>query len=254
MKAAILKNLGLAAGLHICPRPTLAGPVARAETARGDPGERLSRRPPADGGGRARGGCGEGQTAQGCRSAGRSSLRRRALPAAYGRLARRFGVVTAVAPPTMVVLGTAAGHARPLRRHAARRRRQAAGRHAHAGAVESLSQPAGTGASDLPDPKQQSLFLALFPGGVFKVQWDRPNERNRDEDIQDLSAQIPQARLRLGQSVNLGLPVAGHPDTHTFGMTFHPAGAPKRYVQAGDRRSTRIMWTARASAPTAEQF
>ncbi len=151
----------------------------------------------------------------------------------YNRLARPFGAVTAVAPPTMVVLGTPPGNPDPYDGMPPGDTVKLLAATLTPDQWKALLSEHGLGLSDLVDAKQRDLFLTLFPGGALRVQWDRPNEPNRDEDIQDLSAEIPQARLRLGQRVNLGLPVTGHPEIHTFGMSFDPAGAPKRYVQVG---------------------
>ncbi len=152
---------------------------------------------------------------------------------AYGRLAYRFGSVTAIAPPLMVVLGTPPETPDPYSGIPPGDVLKLLAGTLTSEQWKALLGEQGLGLSDMVAPKQTALFLALFPSNTFKVQWDRPGEPNRDEDIQDLSAQIPQARLRLGQRVNLGLPVVGHPNTHSFGMDFEPEGAPKHYVQVG---------------------
>lgn len=149
------------------------------------------------------------------------------------RITHRFGNVTALAPPTMVVLGLPPPVPNPYDGMPPGDAVKLLAGTLTPDQWKALLGTRGLGLPDLVSAPQRSLFFALFPHDTLRVQWDRPGEPNRDEDIQDLTAQIPQARLRLGQQVMLGLPVEGHPNIHTFGMSFEPDGAPKRYVQVG---------------------
>lgn len=153
------------------------------------------------------------------------------VASAYGRVFQEFGGVAAVAPPTMVVVGVPPDQINPYDgMPPADVLKLLAGSLGRAQWKLLLGAP-GLGLPDLTTGTQRDLFAALFPNGVFKVQWDRPNEPNRPEDIRDVSAEVPSARLRLGQTISIGLPESGSPDIHTFGMSFEPAGSPKRYVQ-----------------------
>ena len=157
-----------------------------------------------------------------------------AVAGAYGRIVQDFGPVAAVAPPTMVFVGIPPEQANPFDGMPPADVLKLLAGGLDRDQWKLLLGPSGLGLSDLTTQTQRDLFAALFPNGVFKVQWDRPNESNRPEDIRDVSPELPSARLRLGHSVSLGLPETGHPDIHSFGMSFEPAGSPKKYISVGE--------------------
>ena len=94
----------------------------------------------------------------------------------------------------------------------------------------------GVGYTEMSNDQQRSLFAALFPEGHLIIEKDNPTGPNDLATRQDLSGDaLTQARLRLGYFMSLGLPVAGKPDTHTFGITLEPADAPTRYIMTNEQ-------------------
>ena len=154
----------------------------------------------------------------------------------FGRTAKAFGTVTAVAPPTMtllnpdphdpnIYLGMETSDVFTLL----------------AASLDDVQWQAltgtrGLGLSDLGSDDQRQLFTALFPGGKLVVQHSlqatpalidemfaamesggmeqagKDFEARQKQTRRDLSGDLPQARVRLAQDVQIKLPTAGKPD------------------------------------------
>ena len=152
----------------------------------------------------------------------------------FNRASQSFGLVRALAPPTMIVLNTAPGEPNiyagmpPL--------------DAFTLLLASLSETqwsaltsvSGLGVSDL-NPSQQQIFASLISrGGKLLV---RPQyaagEKQDDKDQRDLTDQLPQAHLRLGQTVALSLPPKDDPNSSYGDAPIPPPpGAPRQYEVA----------------------
>lgn len=152
---------------------------------------------------------------------------------AFNRAVRRFDGVDALAPPTMVVLGIPPAHPNPWDGMPPGDVVKLLAGSFTPSQWQGLLSPRGIGLGDLTDDTQRDFFRALFPGNTLRVQFDVPGGANRKKDIQDVSALLPQARIRIGQQVSIGMPCRGKPDEHVFAMTLRADDAPKRYVQLG---------------------
>jgi hypothetical protein len=180
---------------------------------------------------------------------------------AFGLLVRPFGEVTAIAPATMVILGTPPAKANPWDgMPPGDLFKILAGTFTEEQWKAILSEK-GLGLSDLSGENQQDQFRALFPDGTLKVTVDVPDGPDNNDDIRDVSNQLPQARLRLGQRVSIGMPVAGEPKTHTFAMTLRDkASSPRRYRQvnkqsyAADRVDGALVRSETSNRPKAGQL
>ncbi len=152
----------------------------------------------------------------------------------YGRASQEFGRVTALAPPTMVVLNTAPGEP-----------------NIYAGMPQldafslllatlsdsqwtALTSVSGLGVSDL-TPAQQPLFAALLShdGKLIVRPQYAEGEKWNDSDKRDLTEMLPQVHLRLGQTITLNLPPKEDPNSSYSPVTVPPpAGAPRQYEVA----------------------
>ncbi|MDQ2688150.1 MAG: hypothetical protein M3Y28_09820, partial [Armatimonadota bacterium] len=152
---------------------------------------------------------------------------------AYGRMAQKFGNVTAVAPPTMTLLNTD-----PYDPNIYLSMEQGNVFTLLAASLndaqwQALTGTSGLGLSDLNSDDQRQLFTALFPGGKLVVQnslvatpalinetfdamasgdMDKVGmefEARQKQSRRDLSDNLPQARVRLAQDVQISLSTAG---------------------------------------------
>ena len=149
----------------------------------------------------------------------------------FNRASQSFGSVTALAPPTMVVLNTAPGEPNiyagmpPLDAFTLL---LATLSETQWSALTSVS---GLGVSDL-NASQQQIFASLIsPGGKLLVRPQYAAGEEWDEkDQRDLTDQLPQAHLRLGQTVALSLPPKEDPNS-SYGDALipPPPGAPRQY-------------------------
>lgn len=159
-----------------------------------------------------------------------------AVALAFGRAAQKFGVVTAVAPPTMTLL-----NADPHDPNIYLGMEQSDAFTLLAASLNDAQWRALTGTrglspAELGAEDQRQLFAALFPGGKLVVQRSLQvtpalidelfaakaggNEAQAQKDFEekqrqsrrDLSGDLGQARLRLAQDVSLRMPTAGKPD------------------------------------------
>jgi len=151
----------------------------------------------------------------------------------YGQAKQRFGAVTAIAPPTMIVLNTAPGEPNiyagmpPLDALTL----LCAGLSDTQWAA--LTSEQGLAVADLNTPAQRQLFAALLSkDGKLIVRPDyRADETWNDSDKRDLTDALPQAHLRLGQTISFMLPAKDQPRSYYGGgLPPPPAGAPRQYT------------------------
>ena len=152
----------------------------------------------------------------------------------FRRASQNFGSVTALAPPTMIVLNTAPGEPNiyagmpPL--------------DAYTLLLASLSETqwaaltsvSGLAVSDLNSSQQQIFASLISPGGKLLV---RPQyaagEKWNDKDQRDLTEALPSAHLRLGQTIALSLPSKDDPNIGYPDAAIPPAaGTPRQYEVA----------------------
>lgn len=149
----------------------------------------------------------------------------------YNRASQSFGTVTALAPPTMVVLNTAPGEPNiyagmpPLDAFTL----LAASLSDFQWAA--LTSAVGLGVSDL-TLAQQPVFAALLShdGKLLVRPRYAEGEKYDDNDKRDLTDALPQARLRMGQTITLTLPPKDDPNSSYGPATVPlPLGAPRQY-------------------------
>lgn len=152
----------------------------------------------------------------------------------YGRASQEFGRVTALAPPTMVVLNTAPGEPNiyagmpPLDAFTLLLASLSDSQWA------ALTSVSGLGVSDL-TPTQQPLFAALLShdGKLLVRPQYAEGEKYDDSDKRDLTDILPQVHLRLGQTITLNLLPKEDPNSSYSPATIPPpAGAPRQYEVA----------------------
>lgn len=146
------------------------------------------------------------------------------VAASYGKHLRRFGAVTTVAPPTMVVLNaypTAPNIYQDLPAADAFRLLLASLTYPQ---WQSLASEHGLGPSDLSSDTQRNLFRAVIPSRTVRIGETVPTEPWRTNDLPTHADELPLAHLRLGQQFRIALPLPG---THGFIVPVVPA---KYYV------------------------
>lgn len=153
----------------------------------------------------------------------------------YGRATQRFGQVTAVAPTTMTVLNTAPGEPNIYAGMPAL--------DAFTLLCASLSDPQwaaltgeqGLAVTDLNTPAQRQLFAALLSrDGKLIVRPDyRPDETWSDSDKRDLTDTLPQAHLRMGQTISFELQAKDRSNVYYRAGPVPPPGAPRTYATDG---------------------
>lgn len=132
-----------------------------------------------------------------------------AVAAATGRLLKRFGGVTALAPPMMVVLNANPQNPNPFDGMPPHEAMKLLAASLSPGQWGALTSERGLGAGDLTTDAQRGLFRALFPGGRLDVMKLTPQSDGgtRFEPPRDLSGELGQARLRLTQNTELMLQI-----------------------------------------------
>lgn len=113
----------------------------------------------------------------------------------FGRRVRRFGRVSALAPPTMAVLNTRPRQPDPYAQMPLEDALTLLAARLGPGQWKSLTGERGLGLSDLNTDDQRALFLAAVPNPL-RVQ----------EEKRDLTGERAQARLRLRRSTEINLP------------------------------------------------
>lgn len=174
-----------------------------------------------------------------------------AIAQAYGRTAKVFGAVTAVAPPTMTLLNPDPHDPNIYLGMEPSDVFTLLAASLDDAQWQALTGTLGLGFPDLGSDDQRQLFTALFPGGKLVVQPSlrvtpalvdemfaamaegnmekarKDFEERQRQGRRDLTGELPGARLRLGQDVRLSLPTAGKPDrTQLLGPEMMPNAPP----------------------------
>ncbi len=125
---------------------------------------------------------------------------------AYGQLIQPFGKVTALAPPTMIVLNANPGQANVFENMPAKDAFTLLAASLTPGQLQALTSTRGLGLSDLLNDYQRGLFVACIPNRTLRVTARASSEPPPPKQVIDVSDQLSQARMRLGQLVGLALP------------------------------------------------
>ena len=156
---------------------------------------------------------------------------------AYGRLLQHFGAVSALAPPMMLVLNADPGQGNPYADIPAADAFTLLTAGLSSGQLKALTSARGLGLDDLSGDYQHGLFLACVPSRTLKVKL-RPTLEEADappQGVRDLSDELLQARMRLGQAAGLSVP-----DKNGIGAYVPksaPPGAPPIYDYVGSDAS-----------------
>ena len=157
---------------------------------------------------------------------------------AYGRIRRDFGGVTALAPPTMTLLNTQPGTPDPYDGIPPNDALKMLLASLGDSQWKALTSETGLGASDLTDSTQRALLIAFLPSDKTRVNVQHgPGESSPAEENVTLAAEdLAAARLRLGQRVEIGLPIEGKPNSSLTPGDDSAPGRP-RYViyQSGNQ-------------------
>lgn len=131
--------------------------------------------------------------------------------AAYGRLARDFGGVMALAPPTMVVLNPRPGVPDPYDGMPADEAFKLLLAGLNPLQWDALTSENGLGAGDLSDEGQRALFREVLPAGDLAAFPEySPFIPSPSSEVVTLAARdVGAARLRLGRRMQVGIPAAG---------------------------------------------
>lgn len=140
--------------------------------------------------------------------------------AAYGRLARDFGGVMALAPPTMMVLNTHLGVPDPYAGLPAEDALKLLLAGLSPPQWAALTGETGLGVSDLSDDPQRTLFFAALPSGAVTATArfnGMPPVGLSRQPIQLTATDLRAARLRLGRQTTVEIPVVGQPGMALYG-------------------------------------
>ena len=152
------------------------------------------------------------------------------IAAAFGLIARRFGSVTALAPPTMTLI-----NADPKNPDLFQDLDDGDKFKIFAASLtqtqwQALTSERGIGLSDLSDSRQRAMFSALFPKRLSA----RPRPFvGQYLDAQDLTSDLPLARLRFGQKMDLMAPTTDHSNLSL--ENFYKPDGPPEYIIDSDR-------------------
>ena len=140
-----------------------------------------------------------------------------AVAPVFGQITRDFGVVTAVAPATMVLLNTAPANPDIYAGMPAEDAWTLLAASLSDAQWKALTSDAGLSVADLQTDAQRQLFTALLPHGKLTVApWYWHNTLYDPKDVRDLSGQISQAHLRLGHAVNTEITFKGKNGDEVF--------------------------------------
>lgn len=133
-----------------------------------------------------------------------------AVAAATGQLLKRFGGVTALAPPTMIVLNANPENPNPfdgMPQHEAFKLLAAS---LSPSQLAALFSERGLGVADLSTADQRNLLRSVFPSGKVEVLQLTPTENSgvfHDTTVRDVTGELGQARLRLTQNTEMMLQI-----------------------------------------------
>ncbi len=129
---------------------------------------------------------------------------------AFGLTTHSSGTVTAIAPPTMTLLNDQPGDPDPAADVNPYLAFQELAGSLDDGQWQALTGERGLGLADLSDDAQRALFWAQFPGKTLRIAPQTPDGQTpAPEAATDVSPDLPQVRLRLGQSATLYAPTRG---------------------------------------------
>jgi len=147
---------------------------------------------------------------------------------AYGRLLQRFGAVSALAPPIMLVLNADPGQANIYADMPAPDAFTLLVAGLTPEQLRMLTSARGLGLGDFSNDYQRGLFLACIPSHSLQVVRRRALEdADTPPDVHDVSDELLQARMRLGRAA--GLVVPGTNGVGVFTPRFAAPGAPPIY-------------------------
>ncbi|MCA1596389.1 MAG: hypothetical protein LC772_08200, partial [Chloroflexi bacterium] len=143
---------------------------------------------------------------------------------AVGRTVKQFGSVTAIAPPTMILINSHPADGNPFFRLSREVFRTLLASLDDA-CWQDLTSDRGLGVDDLPTIDQQKMFVAFIPAGSLRVGLP---DSNISSQIELPTSAIVRGRLRLTQQVQVRLPSLR--DGRYIGeYTQEKAGAPRQY-------------------------
>lgn len=179
------------------------------------------------------------------------------VSAAYGRVTQQFGQVTAVAPPTMVLLNAAPGEPNIYAGLPALDAFTLLADSLSDSQWQAMTSAAGLSVASLTSAAQRQMFAALLShdGQLLVTPKYAVGETWNKSDQLDLTSQIPLAHLRLGQTISLSLPPADNPNiSYGDAEIPPPAGASREYEIAqrddyGGSSDTVYGATVRAEVP-----
>ncbi len=154
----------------------------------------------------------------------------RQVGADYGRSAWEFGGVTALGPPTMVVLNPSPGDPRPFDGMPPTDALKLLLAGLTPPQWAALTGPSGLGLADLSGDVPRALFEALLPSGDVKA-FPQAHEASPQYPIPLTAQDLRAMRLRLGRKTMISLPVEGKPDSFR-GVGEPDLGKPRYYASA----------------------
>ena len=125
---------------------------------------------------------------------------------AFGRTTRRFGAVTALASPTMSVINTAPASPDIFADLSPGDAFKFLAASLNEAQWRALTGERGLGLADLTSDDQRTLFASLFPKRLFIQPKPVPGKEIGPNDGRDVTADLPQARLRFGQRMDINVP------------------------------------------------
>ena len=154
---------------------------------------------------------------------------------AYGRIVRDFGGLTALAPPEMTLLNTQPGTPDPYDGVPPKDALKMLLASLSDGQWKALTGATGLGVSDLTGDAQRALLAAFLPSGDITAHLLRGagDAGGPGGDVTLTARDLQAVRLRLGQQVQIGLPVEGKPNTTLVSGDYSATGKPQYITYEG---------------------
>ncbi len=154
----------------------------------------------------------------------------------FAQITRAFGAVHAIAPPTMTLINTAPSNPDAYADIPAAEAGELLAATLTDAQWQRLTSAQGLGSEDLTSDEQRVLFRALLPRGTVTV---KPVPSFSDLDAnptpKDITTDLPNAHLRLGQTIQLYLPAQGRSNMNIVFLPIpHLPGAATRYELIGN--------------------
>ena len=159
-----------------------------------------------------------------------------AVAGAFHRITRTFGAVTAVAPPTMTLLNTRPVNPNIYDGMPPQDAMKFLAASLTQGQWQQLKGDRGLGLSDMVSETQSGLFRAILPQKLQvapRTPAGAGAGRAEPPGTRDLTASLPQVRLRLRRRVNLMVPQIGDP-SFLFAEQPPDTGYETRYQLVSD--------------------